>query len=159
MSGDARRVSGNLLFLEDLFGGQRFSSGSHAVGEEEIIAFARQFDPQPFHLSAATAKGTFLGGLAASGWHTAARTMRLNVEGGLPIAGGIIGAGGEIAWPRPLRSGDVVHVESEVVEIVPSKSRPDRAIVTIESRTLNQDGEAVQVLRAKLLAFRRAEAQ
>src|SRR5215472_583092 len=159
MSGDVRGPSGNPLFLEDLFVGQRFSSGSHAVSEEEIIAFARQFDPQPFHLSATTAKGTFFGGLAASGWHTAALTMRFNVEGGLPIAGGIIGAGGEINWPRPLRPGDVVHVESELVEIVPSKSRPDRAIVTIESRTLNQNGEVMQVLKARLVVFRRAETQ
>jgi acyl dehydratase len=150
--------TGNLLFLEDLFVGQRFSSGSHAVSEEEITSFARQFDPQPFHLSAAAAKGTFFGGLAASGWHTAALTMRLNVHGGLPIASGIIGAGGEINWPKPLRPGDVIHVESEVVEITRSKSRPDRGIVTIESRTLNQNGAPVQVLKAKLVAFSRVTA-
>jgi len=81
--------------------------------------------------------------------------MRLNVESGLPIAGGIIGAGGEISWPKPLRPGDSVHVESEVLEIVPSRSRPDRGIATIESRTLNQRGEIVQILKAKLVVFRK----
>jgi acyl dehydratase len=144
-----------LLFLDDLFVGQRFSSASHAVGEGEMLAFAQRFDPQPFHLDAEAAKATLFGGLAASGWYTAAITMRLNVEGGLPIAGGIIGAGGEIAWPKPLRPGDVVYVESEVTDIVPSRSRSDRGIVTAESRTLNQNGEIVQMLNAKLVVFRK----
>ena len=143
------------LFLEDISVGQRFSSGSHAVSAEEITAFAREFDPQPFHLGEETAKATFFGGLAASGWHTAALTMRLNVDGGLPIAGGIIGAGGEITWPAPLRPGDVIHVESEITEIVPSRSHPERAIVNALSRTLNQRGETVQILKAKLVVFRR----
>ncbi len=143
------------LYLEDIFVGQRFSSVSHAVSAEEITDFARQFDPQPFHLGEETAKGTFFGALAASGWHTAALTMRLNLQGGLPIAGGIIGAGGEITWPAPLRPGDVIHVESEITDIVPSRSRPDRAVVTALSRTLNQRGEAIQILKAKIVVFRR----
>jgi acyl dehydratase len=147
------------LFLEDFFVGQRFTSGSHVVDEEQIKAFAAQFDPQPFHLDDEKARGTLFGGLVASGWHTAAITMRLNAEGGLPIAGGLIGAGGEIEWPKPLRPGDTVHVESEVVEIVPSRSRPDRGIVTIVSRTLNQRGEAVMILKAKMIVFRGAEKQ
>ena len=149
--------SSKSLYLEDLFVGQRFASGSHAVTADEVIAFARAFDPQPFHLGEETAKGTFFGGLAASGWHTAALTMRLNVEGGLPIAGGIVGAGGEINWPAPLRPGDIIRVESEIAEIVPSRSRPDRAIVTAVSRTLNQLEEVVQTLRAKLVVFRRPQ--
>ena len=95
--------------------------------------------------------------MAASGWYTAALTMRLNVEGGLPIAGGIVGAGGEITWPAPLRPGDVIHVESEIAEIVPSRTRPDRAIVTAVSRTLNQREEVVQTLRAKLVIFLRPQ--
>jgi acyl dehydratase len=144
----------NRLFLEDLSVGQRFSSGSYEVSAGDIAAFARQFDPQPFHLSEATAKGTFFGGLAASGCHAAAITMRLNVEGGLPIAGGIIGAGGELGWPKPLRPGDIVHAESEVLEILPSRSRPDRGVVTMASQTLNQRGEVVQTLKAKLVVFR-----
>jgi acyl dehydratase len=143
------------LYLEDLRVGQRFTSGTHKVDEAEIKAFAATYDPQPFHMDSEAAKGTLFGGLAASGWHTAAITMRLNVDGGLPLAGGIVGAGGEMAWPNPTRPDDILHVESEVSEIVPSRSRPDRAIVTIESRTLNQRGVVVQVLKAKLVVFRR----
>ena len=154
-SGTARQASSNRLFLEDITIGQRFISASHAVSAEEIKGFAAAYDPQPFHLDEAAAKRTLFGGLAASGWHTAALTMRLNVETGLPIAGGIIGAGGEISWPKPLRPGDSVHVESEVLEIVPSRARPDRGIATIESRTLNQRGETVQILKAKLVVFRK----
>ena len=145
------------LFLDDLFVGQHFSSASHAVDEEQIRAFAQQFDPQPFHLEAAAAEASLFGGLAASGWHTAAITMRLNVEGGIPFAGGIIGAGGEIAWPKPVQPGDVLRVENEVAEIVPSRSRPDRAMVTVLSRTLNQKDEVVQTLRMKLVVFRRPD--
>ena len=104
------------LYLEDLQVGQRFVSGTHRIDEEQIRAFAEQFDPQPFHLDAEAAQGTLFGGLVASGWHTAAVTMRLLVESGLPIAGGIIGAGAEITWPGPTRPGDTLHVESEVVE-------------------------------------------
>jgi len=146
----------NSLFLDELLVGQRFVSGSHAVSAEEIKAFERQFDPQPFHLDESAAKGTMFDGLVASGWHTAAITMRLNLQGGLPIAGGIIGAGGEINWPNPLRPGDVVRVESEVLKIVPSRSRADRGVVTIASRTLNQSGEVVQILKARVVVFRKA---
>ena len=144
------------LYLDELSVGQRFSSASFTVTADAIKAFAREFDPQPFHISEQSAERTFFGRLAASGWHTAALTMRLNVEGGLPIAGGIIGAGGEIAWPTPLRADDTIHVESEVVAVTPSRSRLDRGIVTIVSRTLNQDGAAVQIVTMKLLVFRRA---
>ena len=159
MSVDSQEGPAKRLFLDDLFVGQRFSSGSYAIGEEQMKTFAGVFDPQPFHLDDAAAKATLFGGLAASGWYTAAITMKLNVEGGLPFAGGIIGAGGEINWPAPLRPGDVVHVESEVKEILPSRSKPDRAIVTVESRTLNQRGETVQIVKAKLVAFRRPKDQ
>src|SRR5215470_13926978 len=93
-----------------------------------------------------------------SGWHTAAITMRLQVESGLPISGGIIGAGGEINWPRPTRPGDILHVESEVLEINPSRSRPDRGMVTVRSETRNQRGEVVQTLTVKLVAPRRPKA-
>ena len=107
------------LYLEDLSVGHRFISGSHGVEEAQIKAFAAQFDPQPFHLDEAAAKARMFLGLVASGWHTAAITMRLLVDGGLPIAGGIMGAGGEIAWPRPMRPGDILRVESEVLEVRP----------------------------------------
>jgi acyl dehydratase len=139
------------LYLEDLQVGQRFVSGAHKIDEEQIRAFAKQFDPQPFHLDADAAKATFFGKLVASGWHTAAITMRLLVESGLPIAGGLIGAGGEITWPRPVQAGAMLHVESEILEIRPSRSRPDRGLVTVRSETRDQIGEVVQVFVAKLV--------
>ena len=105
-----------------------------------------------------TAKGTLLAGLAASGWHTAAITMRLLVDGGAPIAGGIIGAGGEVSWPKPTRPGDILQVESEILDVTPSRSRPDRGIVTLRSETFNQRGEIVQTLTAKLVVPRRPAA-
>jgi acyl dehydratase len=145
-----------VLYLEDLRVGQRFVSGTHRIDEEQIRAFAQQFDPQPFHLDAEAAKETLFDGLVASGWHTAAITMRLLVGGGLPIAGGIVGAGGEIAWPRPVRPGAVLHVESEILELRPSRSRPDRGAVTVRSETRDQLGEVVQVLVARLVVPRRA---
>jgi acyl dehydratase len=145
------------LYLDDLKVGRRSTTGSHALDEAQIVAFAKQFDPQPFHLDAEAAKHTFFHGLAASGWHTAAITMRLLVEGGLPLAGGVIGAGGEIAWPMPTRPGDVLHVESEIMEIRPSKSRPDRGMVTVRSETKNQRGDVLQILTAKLIVPRRPQ--
>lgn len=147
----------DVLYLDDLKVGQRFTSPTHAVDADEIKAFARQFDPQPFHLDEQSAKDTFFSGLAASGWHVAAITMRLLVGGGAPIAGGVIGAGAEIAWPRPTTPGDVLHVESEVVDITPSRSRPNRGIVSLRSETRNQRGEVAQVLTAKLVVPRRVE--
>jgi acyl dehydratase len=144
-----------VLFLEDLQVGQRFVSGTLRIDEEQIRAFAAQFDPQPFHLDAEAAKETRFGGLVASGWHTAAVTMRLLVGGGLPIASGIVGAGGEIAWPNPVRPGAVLHVESEILELRPSRSRPDRGVVTVRSETRDQAGEVVQVLVARLVVPRR----
>jgi acyl dehydratase len=144
-----------LLYLNDLHVGQRFRSGTHALDERQIIAFAREFDPQPFHIDPEAAKETLFGGLAASGWHTAAVTMRLQVDGGLPIAGGLVGRAGAIVWPTPTRPGDVLRVESEVMEVVPSRSRPDRGTVTVRSETLNQRGEVVQTATIKLLVPRR----
>jgi acyl dehydratase len=144
------------LYLDDLYVGQRFTSATHTIDEAQIKAFAVQFDPQRFHTDEKAAEDTFFKGLAASGWHTAAITMRLNVESGLPLAGGIIGAGGELTWPAPTRPGDTLHVESEVVEITPSRSRPDRGIAVILSRTINQRGEVLQTLKAKLVVPRKA---
>ena len=145
----------DLLHLDDLRVGQRFISGTHTIDETQIRAFAREFDPQPFHLDDDAARQTLFAGLAASGWHTAAITMRLLVESGLPVAGGIVGAGGELTWPRPTRPGDVLHVESEVVEVIPSRSRPDRGTATVRSETRNQNGDIVQVFTAKLIVPRR----
>jgi len=146
------------LYLEDLQVGRRFTSGARAVEEREIVVFAREFDPQPFHTDPEAATKSIFGRLVASGWHTAAMTMRLQVEGGLPIANGIVGLGGELAWPAPTRPGDVLHVESEVTEVVPSRSRPDRGVVTVRSETRNQRGEVVQRLSVKLLVPRRPAA-
>ena len=143
------------LYFEDLHAGQRFVSGTHPIDESQIKAFAKEFDPQPFHLDDEAARGTLFQGLVASGWHTAAISMRLMVQSGLPIAGGLIGAGGEISWPKPTRPGAVLHVESEVVELKASRSRPDRGIATVRSETRNQLGETVQVLVAKMIVPRR----
>ncbi len=144
------------LYLEDLHVGQRFESATLAVTADEIKAFARQFDPQPFHLDEDAAARSLLGGLATSGWHTAALTMRLLVGGGAPIAGGVIGAGVEVRWPRPVRPGDELQVVSEVLEITPSRSKSDRGIAVLRSETRNQRGEVVQVLTSKLMVPRRA---
>src|ERR1700750_2488611 len=143
------------LYLEDFQPGQRFTSVTRRIEADQIKAFARQFDPQPFHLDEAAADASFFQGLAASGWHTAAITMSLLVESGMPIAGGLIGAGGELQWPRPVRPGEVLQVESEVLEIKPSRSRPERGMITVRSVTRNQKGEDVQVLTSRMLVWRR----
>lgn len=144
-------VSPTPLYLDDLEVGQRFASGRHVLDTAQIKAFAAEYDPQPFHLDEQAAEDSLFAGLAASGWHTAAITMRLLVQGGAPIAQGIIGAGVDIAWPRPTRPGDVLQVESEVLEITPSRSRPDRGVVSLRSETRNQRGEVVQVMTARLV--------
>src|ERR1700751_1887270 len=131
------------LYLEDLYVGQQFTSSTYRMEEERIKAFAAEFDPQPFHLDETAAQHTVFRGLSASGWHTAAVVMRLLVTGGLPLGNGIIGLGGELAWPKPTRPGDTLHVESEIIEILPSRSKPNQAIVKVKSTTLNQDGEPV----------------
>jgi acyl dehydratase len=147
------------FFFEDLHVGQRFLSGTYSIDERQIMEFARQFDPQPFHLDAAVAKDTAFGGLVASGWHTAAITMRLLVESGLAIAGGLVGAAAEVAWPNPTRPGAILRVESEVLELTPSRSRGDRGVATIRSETRNQVGEKLQVVVAKLIVPRRTPAR
>src|SRR6266403_2148050 len=151
------KLAASGLFLEDLRVGQRFSSGAHTVDAAQIKAFATQFDPQPFHLDGEAAKATLFGGLAASGWHTAAITMKLLVESGLPLGGGIIGSGGEISWPKPTRPGDTLTVLSVIEEVTPSRSRPDRGMIRVRSETRNQHGEIVQILVAKLVVPRRSD--
>jgi acyl dehydratase len=144
-----------VLYLEDLTVGQRFTTGTYVMEAAQIQAFASQYDPQPFHLSEEGGKASLFGGLAASGWHTAAVSMRLQVGSGPRLAGGVIGAGCEVTWPRPTRPGDVLHVESEVLEVRPSRSRPDRGILCLRSETLNQRGEIVQTMVANLVVLRR----
>lgn len=148
-------MSQELLFFDDLAIGDRFDCGTHELRAEDIKRFAGEFDPQPFHLDDEAARGTIFGGLAASGWHTAAITMRLLVTGGPKLANGILGAGGEIDWKTPARPGDILHVHSEVVELIPSRSRPDRGIAVLRSTTTNQRGDVLQVLTAKLMVGRR----
>lgn len=145
-----------LYFLDDLVVGQRFRSGTYELTEEKLLAFAAEYDPQPFHLDNEAAAATLFQGLAASGWHTAAITMRLLNDGAAPLAGGIIGAGGEIAWPRPTRPGDVLQVLSEVMQIIPSRSKPQQGLVVLRSETMNQREEVLQILTAKLIVPRRA---
>ena len=143
-----------LFYLEDLQPGQRFVSPKHLIDEAQIKAFATQFDPQPFHLDHEVAKASLFGGLAASGWHTAAITMRLLV-GGMPLAGGIIGAGGELSWPKPTRPGDELQVESEVVSVTPSRSRPERGMAIMRIQTRNQHGDVLQVFVVNVVVTRR----
>jgi len=145
-----------IQYLEDFEPGQKFGSGQLSVQAARIKSFAAEFDPQPFHLGEDSARETFFKGLAASGWHTAAMTMRLLVDSELKPAGGIIGAGfDEMRWPRPVRPGDELHVESEVLDVRPSTSRPDQGVIKVRTTTLNQNGEPVQVFVGNLIVLRR----
>ena len=142
------------LYFEDLEVGQKFTSETYVMDAERIKKFAAEFDPQFFHLDEIAATESVFGGLAASGWHTAAVAMRLLTTSGLNLANGILGLGGEISWTRPTRPGDTLRVESEIVEIRPSRSKPQEGIVTLRSTMVNQNGEAVYLLTAKLLVAR-----
>ena len=143
-------------YLEDFTVGQTFGSGRLVVDEEDIKTFAAKFDPQPFHLDEAAAQDTIFRGLAASGWHTAAMTMRLLVDSEIKPAGGIVGAGfDEFRWPRPVRPGDELRLESEVLDARPSQSRPHQGLIKMRTTTLNQVDEPVQVLIVNLVVLRR----
>jgi acyl dehydratase len=146
-------------FFEDFAVGQVFNSGKLRVDAEQITAFAAQFDPQPFHLDEEAAQQTVFRGLAASGWHTAALTMRLMLDGEFRPAGGIIGVGfDELKWSLPVRPGDELQARSEILEVRPSKSRADRGMIRVRTTTFNQNDEAVQVFTGNLLVPRRANA-
>lgn len=147
-----------MRYLEDFAAGQVYAgSGRLRVEPERIKSFASEFDPQPFHLSEEAARASLFQGLAASGWHTAALTMRLLVDSDLKPAGGIIGAGfDELRWPLPVRPGDELRVESEILEVRALKSRTDRGVVKVKTTTLNQRGEAVQVSVGSLFVPRRS---
>jgi acyl dehydratase len=143
-------------YFEDFVAGQTFRSGRLRIDSDQIKAFAFQFDPQPFHLNEEAARDTIFRGLAASGWHTAALTMRLLVESEFKPAGGIIGAGfDEFRWPKPVRPGDELRVESEVLEVRPSKSQPGQGLIKVRTTTLNQNGEVVQLSVGHLVVPRR----
>ena len=144
-------------YFEDLKAGDRFQSATYAVTEEQIIEFAREFDPQPFHLDATVARQTMFEGLIASGWHTAAITMRLFVQT-LNFAEGAIGLGvDELRWPAAVKAGDVLQVETEIVDLRLSRSKPSHGIVRLRNMTTNQRGETVQTMTASALVLRRSD--
>jgi acyl dehydratase len=143
-------------YLEDYAVGQVYRTGRLQIDKEQILAFANQFDPQPYHLDEEAARKSVFAGLAASGWHTAALTMRLLVDSEFRPANGILGVGfDELSWPRPVRPGDELYAESEVLEVRPSKSRPDRGLIRVRTTTLNQNDEPVQIYTGNLLVPRR----
>jgi acyl dehydratase len=144
-------------YLEDFAAGQVYGTGRLRIDDERIRSFAAEFDPQLYHLDDNAARETIFAGLAASGWHTAAVTMRLMVDGELKPAGGIIGLGfEEFRWPKPVRPGDELRVESEVLDVRPSKSRSDQGLVKLRNTTFNQNGEAVQITIGTLLVPRKS---
>lgn len=145
------------LWLDDLYEGMTFTGDTYELTAESIIAFATEFDPQPFHVDPESAKGTFFDGLVASGWHTAAVTMRL-LTNALPIATGIVGGGGELSWPSAATAGDILRLEGTVTTITRSRSRPGQAWVVVEHRTLNQRDEVRQSNSGRLLAWLRPSA-
>ncbi len=143
-------------YLEDFTVGQVFNTGRRSVDKEQIIAYAKQFDPQPFHLDEEAARKSPFQGLAASGWHTAGMTMRIMLEGEFKPAGGILGVGfDDLSWPRPVRPGDELHVKSEILEVRPSKSKPDRGMLRVRTTTYNQNDEPVMIFTGNLLVPRR----
>jgi acyl dehydratase len=145
------------LYLEDLSVGQRFNTDTYVMEGDRIKSFAAEFDPQPFHLEDAAAEASLFKGLAASGWHTTAAAMRLMASGGIPLAGGIIGLGCDVQWPRPARPGDALTLEAEVADITPSRSKPNQAVVTFRCTMFNQNREVVMYLTPKLLVFNRSQ--
>jgi acyl dehydratase len=143
-------------FLEDFAIGQVFATGKLQVDTDQIKSFAKEFDPQPYHLDEEAAQKSPFRGLAASGWHTAALTMRLLVDGDFKPAGGILGVGFDaLSWPKPVRPGDELHAKSEILEVRPSKSKPDRGTIRVRTTTYNQNDEAVQEFTGNLLVPRR----
>jgi acyl dehydratase len=149
---------GERLYLEDLHVGQRFTSAPHKLDSKQIKRFAAEYDPQPFHLSDEGAANSMFGSLAASGWHTMALTMRMLVES-VPLADGLIGASTEVAWPRPTRPGMTLQVFSEIIDITPSRSKPDMAIVTMRSETRDENGEVVLIFSARMPVYKRTRRQ
>ena len=145
-----------MRYFEDLKIGDKFTAADYEMTAEEIIAFGRQYDPQPFHTDPVAARSTLFGQLVASGWHTAAVSMRLMVQGEMELDGGVIGQAMEsMRWPRPVLPGDRLRVVSEVVELRPAPARPDRGLLVLRCRTYNQHGKVVQDMTATLLIARR----
>lgn len=144
-------------YLEDLRVGDRFGTPAYAVTKEEMLRFAADFDPQPFHLDEEVASASDFGNLTASGWHTAAIGMRLFMTGELRFVGGAIGLGvDELRWPNAVHAGDILRLETEILEMRPSRSKPDRGIVRVRNVMTNQRGEIVLSLIANALVQCRA---
>jgi acyl dehydratase len=143
-----------VLYLEDLQVGQRFECGRHTLDVEQVKKFAREFDPQPFHMDEEAAKGTFFNGLAASGWHVVCLAMRMIAQH-VPFAGGLIGGGAEITWPQPTRPNDVLLFTSTVMEVTPSRSKPERGLALLRTEARNQEGELLLIFTAKCVVPRR----
>ena len=142
-------------YFDDLKVGDRFKSESLRVTERQVIEFAHKFDPQMFHLTRKRAERTIFKGLIASGWHTAAMTMRLFVQR-LNFAEGAIGLGvDELRWPNPVRPGDVLQVETEIIDLRLSRSKPNCGILRLRNVTTNQRGEIVQTMFANAIVPRR----
>ena len=146
------------LYFDDFTPGRKFVSGTYEMKLEEILEFASKYDPQPFHMDEDAARKSVFRGLVASGWHTMAVTMRLLVKGGVPVAGGLVGLGAELGWPRPTLPGDVLQVHTEILESNLSKSKPDRGTVTMRSETRNQRGEVVLDFKGRVVVPRRPAA-
>jgi acyl dehydratase len=146
-----------MRYMEDFAAGQSFTAGPVEVTAEEVVAFASRYDPQPFHTDHAAAEQSFFKGLASSGWMTGALTMRMLVDCGLNIAGGLIGRDVELTWPRPTYAGDSLRTVSEVLEVIPSRSKPDRGMIRVRTETLNQRDEVVQVMTARMLVHARPQ--
>ena len=145
------------LYLDDVNVGDRFTSDSYTMTEEAITAFAREFDVQEFHLDRAAANASVFAGLSASGWHTAAVAMRLFTTGPLQFVGGCVGLGvDELRWPVAVRPGDTIHLETEILETRPSRSKPTQGIIRIRNVAKNQRGEVVLSYTANALVQRRS---
>lgn len=141
-----------MRYFDDLTVGDRFDGGPITVSEQDIFAFARDYDPQPFHLDHAAAADSIFGGLAASGWHTASLSMRMVVNSNAGLASGYVGLGVEdIAWPRPVRPGDRLRIEGTIMDTRRSANRPERGVVRVKVETFNQNDELVMRWHANLL--------
>jgi acyl dehydratase len=143
-------------YWEDFAVGEVIELGSCSITEAEVLAFARKYDPQPFHTDPEAARRSIFGGLIASGWHTGAMFIRMVVEHMTPVhaTSGAMGFD-DLKWIRPVRPGDVLSVESEIREKIESRSRPDRGTVKIESRIVTQRGEVVMSLVSLVIYLRR----
>ncbi len=148
-------MADNLLYFEDFEIGQEYVSDTYEMNKEEIIEFAKQFDPQFFHIDEEDAKNSFFGALAASGWHTASISMRLSVQAEKKFAGGMIGASVELSWPTPTRPGHILQVYTKVIDIKPINSRPKHGFVIMQSETRNQFGEVLQRQKTHVLVERK----